>query len=98
MQAVIDYVNALPADTVVVSGGARGVDRTAAQTARARGLQVKEFIPNWNMGKGAGFIRNEQIVNAADRVVAFWDGKSSGTAHSISLADRAGKPVIVIKS
>jgi hypothetical protein len=48
----------------------------------------------WDVyGKSAGYRRNADIVKAADRIVAFWDGKSSGTKHTIKLAKQAGKPV-----
>ena len=33
-------------------------------------------------GKRAGILRNRDIVDAADIVVAFWDGKSPGTKNS----------------
>lgn len=86
----------LPQDTVV-SGGARGVDSTAEEEARRRGIKVTIFLPDWKAhGKRAGFLRNQDIVNEADRVVAFWDGTSRGTANTIELARRADKPVEVI--
>lgn len=92
LERVRAYVKALPADTVVISGGARGVDRVAAETARLRGLQVVEYLADWNKyGKSAGYIRNADIINAADIVFAFWDGVSKGTKHSIDLAQKAGK-------
>lgn len=88
------YVDALPADTVVVSGGARGVDRRAEQRARARGLEVVSLSADWaRHGKRAGFLRNREIVATVDRVVAFWDGVSPGTASTIELARRTGKAV-----
>lgn len=98
MAAVVDYVNRLPVTDQVISGGAIGVDRTAAETALARGMAVRVFSAQWNThGKAAGFMRNHDIVNAADRVVAFWDGESRGTAHSIELAQAAGKPLEIIR-
>ena len=41
-------------------------------------------------------IRNQQIVDSADRVVAFWDGKSRGTADTLRRAHAAGKPILII--
>jgi hypothetical protein len=88
---VIAIVNRLKPSTVVVSGGARGVDWTAQAAAHCRGLQVKIFPPDWDRyGKSAGFKRNQQIVHLADGMVAFWDGQSRGTAHSIELARKKG--------
>jgi len=41
-------------------------------------------------------VRNYQIVDAAEQVVAFWDGKSRGTAHSLEYARKKGKPVRIV--
>jgi predicted Rossmann fold nucleotide-binding protein DprA/Smf involved in DNA uptake len=98
LDAVRKFVAELPADTVIVSGGARGVDSAAEQAARARGLEVKIFPALWGQyGKRAGFLRNRQIVEASDKVVAFWDGLSAGTLSTIQLATDAKKPVEVIR-
>jgi predicted Rossmann fold nucleotide-binding protein DprA/Smf involved in DNA uptake len=96
LDLVVAYVESLPSDTVVVSGGARGVDGAAANAARDVGLVVVEYLPDWSKGKQAGLERNTLIVEQSDRVVAFWDGKSRGTIDTICKANRAGKPVDVI--
>jgi len=44
----------------------------------------------------AGFNRNVDIVDACDIVLAFWDGKSKGTKHTIDLATQANKPVVIV--
>lgn len=96
--AVRNYVNWLPQGTIIVSGGARGVDKTAEEAAKERGLpQPIIFLPDWKgpHGKRAGYVRNVDIVKAADRVVAFWDMESRGTAHSIALAVVLNKQVEV---
>ena len=96
-EAVTRYVLALPNDTVVISGGAPGVDRIAEKTARVIGLKVEVYPADWfKHGKRAGALRNQQIVDAADRIVAFWDGISKGTKITIDMAKRAGKPLEVI--
>jgi hypothetical protein len=92
------YVSALPANTHVVSGGARGVDRAAEQAARARGLPVTVLRADWaRFGRSAGFRRNALLVRAADCVIAFWDGRSRGTAGTIEMARRLGKHVEVVR-
>lgn len=94
--AIMNYVHELPLDTVIVSGGARGVDTVAEQTAQARGMTTEIYRADWDKyGKSAGYRRNADIVAAADEVVAFWDGYSKGTAHTIELARKAGKKVTV---
>ena len=91
------YVESLPWDTTVISGGARGVDTTAENAAVALRLGVEVHPADWDrLGKSAGYIRNEKMVDAADRVVAFWDGESKGTKHSIDLALRKRKNLEVI--
>lgn len=71
----------------IVSGGAAGVDSWAASEAAVQGVPVKVFEADWDgLGKRAGFVRNEQIVDYADAVVCFWDGESKGTRHDIDLA------------
>lgn len=82
---------------IVVSGGARGVDSWADEFAAARGIAVEVIKPDWKKyGKSAGFRRNKEIVAAADDVVAFWDGQSRGTLHSIRLAHKAHTPYCII--
>ena len=98
-EMIKDYVYSLDEDDTVVSGGARGVDQFAEIYARERGLTVLVFKADWNQhGKRAGMLRNHDIIAAADRVVGFWDGKSNGTQHSIGLAKKAGKHVLVFRS
>jgi predicted Rossmann fold nucleotide-binding protein DprA/Smf involved in DNA uptake len=91
------YVYGLPTGTEVVSGGARGVDRAAASAARKRGLLVTIFYADWSQGALAGLARNTEIVQYADRVVAFWDGKSSGTQDSVRKARKLNKPVTIYR-
>lgn len=83
------FVRALAAkhpDAVVVSGGARGVDSWSQSEAERSGLEVVAYPADWDrLGKSAGFARNEQIIAHAEIVVAFWNGKSRGTKHSIDL-------------
>ncbi len=90
------FVRELPQDTVIVSGGARGVDRTAVEEAERCHLLTDVHYAEWQrLGHRAGFERNKLIVEEADEVVAFWDGASHGTLHTIKLARAAGKPVTV---
>lgn len=50
-----------------------------------------EFPADWNAhGKAAGPIRNQQMAQEADVLIAFWDGKSRGTKDMIEKATRAG--------
>lgn len=78
------------AEVEIVSGGAPGVDTFAERYAKELGFPVKIFLPDWDRyGKGAGFIRNQQIVDHSDVLAAFWDGSSRGTKDSIDKALKA---------
>ena len=90
---VCEFVSRLPAGTVVVSGGAGGVDGWAEVAAKECGLETLVFVPDWeHLGGRAGPIRNEQIVIHVGRVVAFWDGHSRGTLNTLVVARDASVP------
>lgn len=92
----IGILVARPDVGLVVSGGALGVDRLAESMALAAGKKTHVIRADWaNLGRSAGFQRNVEIVDMADEVHAFWDGKSKGTAHTVSIAKRKKKPVFV---
>lgn len=82
--------------TEVVSGTAKGVDTLGEYWARELGIPVKEFPADWNQyGKRAGILRNGDMADYADALIAIWDGKSKGTLHMISDMVHKGKPVFV---
>lgn len=95
---VREFVRSLPEGTIIVSGGAAGVDTWAAKAARKRGLKVVEHRAAWEaLGDAAGPIRNTAIVEDADEVVAFWDGVSTGTLDTVRKAHAAGKPCRIVE-
>lgn len=94
LDQVRKYVCGLSPDDVVVSGGADGVDDAAEKEAKRMNLARLIYPAQWRRyGKSAGYIRNKKIVEAADRVVAFWFKQSRGTGHTIEITEAAGKPL-----
>lgn len=84
--------------TEVVSGCARGVDRLGEQWAQMRSIPIKRFPANWDRdGRSAGPIRNRQMANYAEALVAIWDGESKGTKNMIEEAERRGLVVFVLQ-
>jgi hypothetical protein len=82
--------------TEVVSGGAAGVDALAERWAREHGKPLTVIRPDYTRyGRRAPMVRNAEIVKQADKVVALWDGESKGTAATIRMARKAGKPITV---
>jgi hypothetical protein len=82
--------------TLVVSGGARGVDSLGEEWARENGIPVERYKPDWKrFGKGAGVMRNSDLMSKAEALVALWDGKSIGTRDVVRKAQEAGLRVFV---
>jgi hypothetical protein len=81
----------------IVSGGAVGADKLAEEYAKTNGYQTEIYLPDYpRYGRSAPLKRNIQIIEAADVVVAFWNGKSPGTRHSINEALKRKKMVLTI--
>jgi len=82
----------------IISGGAKGADSLGEIYAREFNIKTIIFLPNWEKyNKSAGFIRNQDIINKSDIIFAFWDGKSKGTKHSINIATKQNKKIIITK-
>ena len=92
-------LDSTPRDIIeIVSGGAKGADTLAKRYALEHNIQYTEHLPDWKThGKSAGYKRNVLIVNDADIVVAFWDGCSRGTKHTIDIAKAKNKELYVRK-
>lgn len=78
----------------IISGMADGADTLAIRYADEHRLTKILFPANWKYHhRFAGFLRNEDMLSIATHLVAFWDGKSSGTKHMLELAQAKGIPV-----
>jgi predicted Rossmann fold nucleotide-binding protein DprA/Smf involved in DNA uptake len=91
------YVRSLPAGTVVVSGGARGVDSWAEDEARRCGLAVEVHKPDYQAysPKIAPLVRNRIIAERCDELIGFSFEGSPGTAYTAKYARRIGRLVTV---
>lgn len=85
----------LPASTdEIVSGGAEGVDASAAAYAKEHDILLTEIRPDYKRyKKGAPLRRNLEIISRADRVLAFWDGHSRGTLYTIEACRKRCVPI-----
>lgn len=82
--------------TEIVSGGARGVDTLGERYAKDEGVPVKVFPADWQTyGKRAGPLRNIEMADYADALIAIWDSESRGTKHMIDTARKNGLKVFV---
>lgn len=84
----------------LISGHARGADSLGERYAAENGIPVQVFPAEWTKyGKAAGPIRNKAMLNYAKEettvVVAFWNGKSRGTADMLKQAKSGGAECVV---
>ena len=79
------------------TGTAKGADSLGERYAKENGYDVKLFPPDWKkFGRKAGPLRNKQMAEYGDMLIAFWDEKSSGTRNMIENATNLGLIVHVV--
>lgn len=80
-------LGSFPDISKIVSGGAKGADAMAQQYANQHQIPLVIYKPDWKQfGRGAGIVRNRQIIEASEMVIAFWNGTSKGTLSSLKMA------------
>lgn len=94
----IDISPYIPQDvSLIISGGASGVDTLAERYADKYKISKLIMYPQYDLYKrGAPLKRNEKMIEVADEVLAFWDGKSKGTKYSIDFATKQGKSINIV--
>jgi hypothetical protein len=91
----LDGLHARTPIAVVIEGGALGADQAGRDWANARGVPVETYPADWkNLGRAAGVIRNQQMLDQGcpDLVVAFTGGR--GTADMVHRAIKSGIQVV----
>lgn len=85
-------------DDELVCGMARGADRVGMDVwINVLRNKIHEFPADWDKHRrAAGIIRNAEMGQFADKLIAFWNGESKGTKHMIDYMEKLGKPVKVI--
>jgi hypothetical protein len=97
MDATLKSLN-ISSNDEIVCGGARGADSLGEKWGIANGVPIKYFFPKWEeFGKAAGHIRNAEMAEYGDFLVAFWDGQSRGTANMIQAMKRKKKHGKVVR-
>ena len=83
--------------TLIINGGARGVDTLAEKYADEHKISKVILHPEYKKyGKAAPLVRNKYMVDICDKVLIIWDGKSSGTKYTIEYANKINKPITII--
>ena len=92
---IASYISVNP--DIIVSGGATGADAYAKEYAIKNNIPIVENLPEyWKYGRRAPIMRNIQIVENCDFLLAFWNGHSRGTKFTINYARKKGIPYKVI--
>lgn len=85
-------------NVTIVSGTANGADKFGEKYAEKHGLKIERHPANWGrFGRGAGPIRNAEMVKESDGVVVFWNGHSAGASNIIECATAEGNLVKVVE-
>ena len=85
-------------NVIIVSGHATGADSLGEKFAADHNLKCELYPADWERhGRAAGPIRNEEMAEVSDALIAFWDGKSRGTKSMIEIARRKGLQVAVVR-
>ena len=81
----------------IISGNARGADKLGEKYAKEYNYSCSIKPADWNKyGKRAGYLRNADMAQEANALIAFWDGKSKGTNHMIQLAKQANLTIKIV--
>ncbi len=82
--------------TMIYSGGAVGMDRSARRYGTEHHITVTEILPEYDLyGRAAPLRRNDWIIRMSDFMYIFWDGKSRGSDYVIKQCRKTGKPYAV---
>ena len=83
--------------TLIISGGAKGVDTLAEEYADKHKISKLILRPDYKKyGKAAPLLRNEQMVDIADYIIVIWNGQSKGTKHTLDYAKKKSKTVKIV--
>lgn len=81
----------------VVSGKCSGPDTFGENWANAYHIPIKPFPADWvKYGKKAGHVRNGEMADYAEFLIAFYDGVSNGTAGMMQHMRSRKKPYLCI--
>src|SRR6202140_3506289 len=95
-------LKALPRCAVILTSRTNGASAAVRDATMRLGLRLEVWTAKtdrYPTAEEAYFARDEEMIRTADRVLAFWDGKSSGTSHELAYARKLAKPIdlVVVK-
>jgi len=95
LKSVLDEISGI---TTIVSGAAVGTDTMAARYAEDSSIKLLEFPPDHEKyGEEAKLVRDRQIVDNCDQIIAFWDGECAGTDYTINYAKKKDIQITIVE-
>jgi hypothetical protein len=92
-------IKALPPYAVILTSPTHGASAAVRGAAVRLGLRLEVWTAmtdRYPTAEEAYFARDEEMIRSADRVLAFWDGESAGTAHELAYARKLSKPIDLV--
>lgn len=82
----------------IVSGTCKGADLLGERYAKENNIDIVRFPAKWDTyGKKAGYLRNLEMGEYGDILIAFPIGESKGTYNMINIMKKLKKEYIIIK-
>lgn len=93
---VEDWIEKNGKPSIIVSGGANGVDTLAREYAIKHGYPLEEYHADWSTyGKSAGPVRNTKIATVCTHILALPSRSGKGTQDTIQKAQKLNKEVTI---
>ena len=92
-------LKAVPRCAVILTSRTNGASAAVRDATMRLGLRLEVWTANtdrYPTAEEAYFARDEEMIRSADRVLAFWDGESAGTAHELTYARKLSKPIDLV--
>jgi hypothetical protein len=82
----------------IISGTCKGADLLGERYAKENNIDIVRFPAKWNTyGKKAGYLRNLEMGEYGDILIAFPVGESKGTYNMIDIMKKLNKKYFIIK-
>ena len=92
-------LKALPHCAVILTSRTNGASAAVRDATMRLGLRLEVWTAKtdrYPTAEEAYFARDEEMIRSADRVLAFWDGESAGTAYELTYARSLSKPIDLV--
>jgi hypothetical protein len=84
--------------TQIISGTCKGADLLGERYAKENNIDIVRFPAKWDTyGKKAGYLRNLEMGEYGDILIAFPVGESKGTYNMVDIMKKLNKKYFIIK-